>query len=314
MNFRTTLLAGVIVACGAANAQVVHRQHDVVVAAPAEAGQQVQRREVLVHTVGIASTPAEFVSAEFGVGSKVVKGAPYAAEAVTETVQTLADGNRIAHKSTSAVARDSEGRTRRDISLPAGPWATDAKAAPRISVIFDPVTNSSYTLDHNEKIARKLEGNGVTIHDVQTSGSAERVASGPLPRVAYPAAATAAIATGPTMVRMRHPGAEGATESLGKRTIEGVQAEGTRTVHLIPAGAIGNERPIEIVSERWYSPELQTLVMTRNADPRTGETTYKLTNVRLGEPLKSLFEVPADYTVKTETPPAVHIRTREVKE
>ena len=87
-------------------------------------------------------------------------------------------------------------------------------------------------------------------------------------------------------------------EQLGKQNIEGVEAEGTRTTVTIAAGEIGNERPIEIVSERWYSPELQLVVMTRHSDPRTGETTYKLTNINRSEPAKSLFEVPSDYTVK----------------
>ena len=73
---------------------------------------------------------------------------------------------------------------------------------------------------------------------------------------------------------------------------------GTRSTFTIPAGQIGNERPIDIVSERWYSPELQTIVMTRNSDPRTGETIYKLTNIQRSEPMRSLFEVPADYTLK----------------
>ena len=66
----------------------------------------------------------------------------------------------------------------------------------------------------------------------------------------------------------------------------------------IPAGEIGNELPINIVSERWYSPELQTIVMTRRSDPRMGETVYRLTNINRSEPARSLFEVPADYTVK----------------
>jgi len=87
-------------------------------------------------------------------------------------------------------------------------------------------------------------------------------------------------------------------EQLGKQNIEGVEAEGTRTTVTIPAGEIGNERAIEIVSERWFSPELQLVVMTRNSDPRTGETTYKLTNINRAEPAKSLFEVPSDYTIK----------------
>ncbi len=92
-------------------------------------------------------------------------------------------------------------------------------------------------------------------------------------------------------------------EQLGKQNIEGVEAEGTRTTVTIPAGDIGNERPIEIVSERWYSPELQLVVMTRHSDPRFGETTYKLTNINRTEPAKSLFEVPSDYTIK-ESPTA----------
>jgi hypothetical protein len=87
-------------------------------------------------------------------------------------------------------------------------------------------------------------------------------------------------------------------ENLGKQMIEGVEAEGTRTTVTIPAGEIGNERPIEIVSERWYSPELQLVVMTRHNDPQTGEMTYKLTNINRTEPAKSLFEVPSDYTIK----------------
>ena len=93
----------------------------------------------------------------------------------------------------------------------------------------------------------------------------------------------------------------GKSEPLGKQTIEGVEAEGTRTVTTIPAGKIGNERPIEIVFERWYSPELQTVIMTRHNDPRFGETIYRLTNISRDEPSRSLFEVPAGYTVK-ETP------------
>jgi hypothetical protein len=90
------------------------------------------------------------------------------------------------------------------------------------------------------------------------------------------------------------------TESLGKQNIEGVEAEGTRSTVTFPAGTFGNERPISIVSERWYSPELQTVVMTKHSDPRFGETNYRLTNINRSEPARTLFEVPSDYTLKTE--------------
>ena len=81
---------------------------------------------------------------------------------------------------------------------------------------------------------------------------------------------------------------------LGTRSIEGVVAEGTRSTFILPAGRIGNERPIEVVSERWYSSELQTRVMSRHSDPRFGETVYQLKNFSLAEPSSDLFEVPLD--------------------
>jgi len=91
-------------------------------------------------------------------------------------------------------------------------------------------------------------------------------------------------------------------ESLGTQTIEGVTAEGTRSTLTIPAGEIGNTLPIEIVEETWYSPDLQITLMTKVRDPRTGESTYRLTNLSRSEPDHSLFEVPADYTVRDNKP------------
>ena len=87
-------------------------------------------------------------------------------------------------------------------------------------------------------------------------------------------------------------------EELGTQVVEGVPATGTRTTTTIPAGAIGNEQPLLIVSEQWFSPELKVLVLTKHSDPRTGETIYRLTNILQTEPTRSLFEVPADYTLR----------------
>jgi hypothetical protein len=94
-------------------------------------------------------------------------------------------------------------------------------------------------------------------------------------------------------------------ESLGKQSVEGVDAIGTRTTITIAAGQIGNERPIEIVDEHWYSQELQTTVMSRHSDPRSGEVVYRLKNINRAEPDHSLFEVPANYMIKSgpEPPP-----------
>ena len=70
------------------------------------------------------------------------------------------------------------------------------------------------------------------------------------------------------------PGSNAATrgESLGKRMIEGVEADGTRYTTVIPAGQIGNEREIEVVFERWHSAELGVDVSTKRSDPRSGVT------------------------------------------
>ncbi|MGH9936348.1 MAG: energy transducer TonB, partial [Blastocatellia bacterium] len=87
------------------------------------------------------------------------------------------------------------------------------------------------------------------------------------------------------------------TEQLGKQTIEGVECEGTRAVTIMPAGAIGNERPIETVNETWYSPELRMMILTKRDDPRFGESTYRVTSISRSEPDAALFQVPSDYTI-----------------
>ena len=87
------------------------------------------------------------------------------------------------------------------------------------------------------------------------------------------------------------------TEDLGKQAFWGVEADGTRETSTIEAGAIGNDRPIAVVSERWYSADLKTVMMTRHNDPRTGDETFRLSNVRRGEPGQDLFMVPPGYTV-----------------
>ena len=92
------------------------------------------------------------------------------------------------------------------------------------------------------------------------------------------------------------------TEELGAQDIEGIRAEGTRTTMTVPAGTIGNQLPIETVSERWYSPEMQVVVLTRRSDPRFGETVYRLTNIVRAEPSADLFEVPSDYQVEELAP------------
>ncbi len=68
---------------------------------------------------GAPSNEAQVVAARqaverVAVESRITPGAPYAADSVTESVQVLSDGNRIARKTATRIYRDSEGRTRRE--------------------------------------------------------------------------------------------------------------------------------------------------------------------------------------------------------
>src|SRR5215467_1384354 len=209
-----------------------------------------------------------------GMHGKAVTGAPFTATAVGESNRTLADGTKISHKIESTVYRDAQGRVRKETTLPAiGPLA--ASGTPKSLVfIHDPVAGTGYILDVNQKIAQKL---------------------GPHPR----AGAAGSAEHGRPDKGSRHPGdADVSKESLGSQTINGVPAEGTRYTRTIPAGRMGNDKPVTIVSEEWYSPDLQIIVQSKRSDPFVGESSYTVTNIQRTAPPASLFAVPADYTVK----------------
>ncbi len=208
---------------------------------------------------------------------KVVTGAPFSAVAISETAQTLADGNKIAHKTQTNLYRDSQGRFRKEVTLPAiGPLAAQGQPKSFI-VIQDPVAGTTFVLEPAQKIARKLPGKG-------ERGRGE---------------------LGFRMFRKGEAADENLQkEDLGTQTINGVSAQGTRYTRTIPAGQIGNEKPITVVSEIWYSPDLQMVIMSKRSDPRFGDTTYQLTNIQRSEPDAALFAVPSDYTIKAAPPGA----------
>jgi len=204
-------------------------------------------------------------------GGKVVTGAPFSAVAVSETIQTLADGNHIAHKTETNLFRDSQGRFRKEITLPAiGPLATSGQAHMFV-FIHDPVAGTTFTLHPDVKIAKKMEAPSAKMKDTMKGNTYHRqeaLAEGSLNK-----------------------------EDLGTQTIAGVSAQGTRITHTIAAGQMGNEKAITIVFEQWYSNDLQMVVMSKRSDPRIGETSYAVTNIQRSEPAASLFAVPSDYTV-----------------
>lgn len=246
-----------------------------------------------------------FVSSEFSF-DRLVKGAPYSAQAVTESTQTLSDGNRIVNTRSVGVYRDGEGRTRREQSLMSiGPYLPSIEPIKTI-LIYDPVAGISYTLDPANRIARKTVSlrmeSGAETH-LRSPGV---VATGQVQKMIFMRTPNGEVqdnvVAGAIKMRTEKERTDVKQEDLGTQTIEGVSAQGSRTIITIPAGQIGNERPIEIVDERWFSKELQTVIMTKRSDPRSGETVYRLTNIDRSEPDHSLFEVPAGYTIKEEQP------------
>jgi hypothetical protein len=206
------------------------------------------------------------VRAEFGGSNKVVSGAPYSAQAVTQFTQALANGDHIQRTTTASMARDSQGRTRTERSFGAIGALTAERGGARTVMIFDPVASKSFVLDAQSRTARSMQ--------------------------------IAPARTGNSHARPERGSASAKTEDLGTQVIQGLSAQGKRITRAIPAGKEGNEKEIDIVTETWYSPDLQIVVMSKTSDPRFGESTYQLNMITRTEPDPALFAVPSDYTVK----------------
>ena len=254
---------------------------------------------------------------------RVVQGAPYCADATHETVQELADGNRIVQRQLSRQCRDAQGRTRQEIRTPDG----------RVRIYLrDPVAHEAWMLDTDRKLAVRLdpppramgangephvwnrfvswgEGVGEKIRHILRRptdaappgpGDAPELGRAPFSDLPPPPLALHARLLGP-----RGPGT---TTLLPGETIEGLRADGKRTVWTIEAGKIGNEKPITIVNEVWSSPELGITLKTRDVDPVVGEASFRVQNVARGEPDPQLFKVPAEFS--KVSPPNFGMRAR----
>ena len=252
----------------------------------------------------------EFMTSPVAFDAEPITGAPYSAEAVTDVVQTLADGNRIVRQNKAQISRDSQGRTRREEGFAVfGPLVNGPNANEQRNVqIFDPTTGSMVMLDLRTHTAHRMPGPPRIvlrnkIAGMNTNAGVNMIEPADKIQIEkFEIALPGPDARGGVMLN-RMQAVAGAraekpvVESLGTQFMEGLAVEGTRTTVTIPAGQIGNERPINIVSERWFSQDLKVLVMSRQSDPRFGETTYRLTNLTRAEPAAHLFEIPADFTL-----------------
>jgi hypothetical protein len=277
---------------------------------------------LLLASVSFAQTEANHVFVTGGaigagrlMSATAVQGAPYTATVTNESVQTLADGNRIVQTSTGTTARDSQGRTRHDTPLPAIGNMAPAHA-PHLVVIQDPVAQVSYTLDLTDKTAVKNPTPGIGL-PMQLSASAAVADAGPAISIRSFAGPVSAEPGPQPAIAIRRGVFEeegkAQTEDLGSKIMEGVNVNGVRTTRIIAAGQIGNDRPISIVTEVWTSPELKTIVYSKRSDPRMGDQTFALTNIMRAEPDPALFTVPGDFKI-LETPGPVVYQKSDVVE
>jgi hypothetical protein len=198
---------------------------------------------------------------------RLVRGAPYSAQGTSETVTVLADGNRIVRQNTVRMWRDSDGRTRAEYSLSSigGPVPLEVNST--LTVIDDPAAGTRYMLQPGQNVAT------MSIEACRAPLEGEPGFVGPVraPRGA---------------LNMSTP------QRLGERTVNGETVAGSRIEATIPAGAIGNEQPITMSAEQWYGKELRVVVEAVYRDPRSGETRYKLRDIKRAEPDAALFRAP----------------------
>jgi hypothetical protein len=263
------------------------------------------------NTIAYSPVNIEFMTAPIAFDAEPVPNAPYSAEAITDIVQTLADGNRIVRQNKAQISRDSQGRTRREEGFAMfGPLVNGPRDdEPRSVQISDPVSGSMVMLDLHNRTAHKMPGpphvllrNKLAAVSARAGVNVDKVekfemAVPPPPPPPPPPAARGGVMFSRMEAMSGMLAVKPVVESLGTEFMEGIAVDGTRTTQTIPAGQIGNELPINIVSERWFSPDLKVLVMSRQSDPRFGETTYRLTNITRMEPPSQLFEIPADFSI-----------------
>jgi hypothetical protein len=228
-----------------------------------------------------------------------VAGHPYSGLQETETVQTLADGTHVTQGGQKVMYyRDSMGRTRSErTSIPPPGFLSEGKP-PVFIEIHDPVAGYRYTLDSLGHTAYRAPTGPVPGPNIGSGFGAVRAVLSAVPLPA-PQIAPQIVQTGDSSSRAipQQSRPETTVESLGTQTMEGVLAEGSRTTTVWPAGIFGNDRPITTTNETWTWRELGITILTKTSDPRSGETTMKMTGISQAEPDPSLFQIPAGYEI-----------------
>jgi hypothetical protein len=201
-------------------------------------------------------------------------GAPFSATVHTEVVRILADGSTATVRNRRTVVRDSTGRIFQERAF----FFADGDAEPRIRALqySDPNRHEYYDCI----VAQKTCYLSTYARQAMT---------------AMPAGIGGAEACG--CATPRGQGHNVQQEALGQKTIESVDAIGSREITTLAAGDFGNEKAQPIVKEFWYSPRLGINLVTKRFDPRSGSQNFIVDHLSLDEPDPHVFEPPADYRV-----------------
>jgi hypothetical protein len=226
----------------------------------------------------------------FGEETPGVVDAPYSAVGTTETITTFVDGNRVVRTESVRFFRDSQGRSRLERTLMSVPLPEDSRpelvrsrAEPVHVVITDPMRGENYMVDTRSKTFQRM------LFPTRASAPIHPPLEPPLPYMLLQFGNVGrAFPPDPYAVEK--------TVSLGEKTIEGVTAVGSRLERTIQPGDMGNQRPITISAEQWFSRELGVIVLSTQHSSIGLDTTYRLQQIVRYEPDPALFAIPSDYT------------------
>jgi hypothetical protein len=228
-------------------------------------------------TVAASAQTGDFLRGE-ATAVPTVRGVPFSAEGVVTLKLVLFDGTRIERTVPARYYRDTEGRVRREQTIMGISSLDPRKDAEAVVTIVDPVAGFVYTLVGNKREVQRMRlaaGTGASIEaDLRELASAVS-----------------------SEVSQRKAGIAKARQNLGTRDFDGVQAAGQRMTSTIPAGAMGNDRPIEVIDEVWTAQDLKLQVLTTHSDPRTGDVETRFTKITRAEPPADLFKIPAGYKI-----------------
>jgi hypothetical protein len=209
---------------------------------------------------------------EIGISHRT--GQPFTATEVTTITQTLADGTKITRTAEDHIARDSGGRFYKEQHFP---WTHDSRNPVYYVYIYDPSVKERIHLDPQKHLAMQGPAEPMYTRDYKPN---EDLA-----------------------IRATRKGETVKTEKLDNQDISGLHCWGRRTTRLVPRGAFGNDQPIEIVDEFWYSDELGLDIVRRHSDPRSGEQVSELHDLQRSEPAPEIFKVPQGFTIQPLPPP-----------